>query len=179
MNMKRFLSSLVLSLVILFSFSLVAPAVKAATTGEVSATVTVINLAVSVTDGTVAYLTISAGDTEDTTTPAVDGGVDDSQTATNDGNVLADFNITGTDSTNWTLAGTAGSETFTHKWCTTSCDEASPTWTAITTGYTSLATSIAASGGTQVFDLQMGTPTTTTNFTEQTATVTIQIVEHA
>lgn len=168
--MKRFTSSLVLSLVILFSFSLVAPVVKAATTGEVSATVTVSNLAISVTDGTVAYLIISANSTEDTTT----GGVDNSQTATNDGNIPATFNITGTDSDDWTLAGTAGSETFTHKWCTSDCD-GTPSWTAITTGYTELATPISASSD-QVFDLQMGTPTTTTNFGQQTATVTIQTV---
>jgi len=175
MNIKRLTSSLVLSLVILFSFSLIAPAVKAAETGEVSATVTVLNLAISVADGTVAYTTVAVDSTKDTTTGAE--GVDNSQTATNNGNVLADFNITGTDSTDWTLAGTAGDEIFTHKWCITTCDS-SPSWTAITTGYTSLATSIAASGGTQVFDLQMGTPTTTVNFGEQTATVTIQIVEH-
>jgi hypothetical protein len=169
--MKKYIASFILAIAIIFSFVLVAPVVKAATTGNVSATVTVTNLAITVSDGTVAYGTIAVSSTQDTTT----SGVDDSQTATNDGNVTSDFNIQGANSTNWTLTATAGSEDFTHKFCTSDCD-GSPTWTALTTSYQSLATSISASGN-QVFDLQIGTPTSTATFTEQSTTVTVQVVE--
>jgi len=169
--MKKYIVSFIIAISIIFSFVLVAPVVKAATTGDVTATVTVTNIALTVSDAGVAYGTIPVSTTEDTTT----GGVDDSQTATNTGNVEADFNIQGADTSNWTLSATAGSETYTHKFCTTDCD-GSPSWTALTTSYQDLADSVSASGN-QVFDLQIGTPTSTTTFTEETATVTVQVVE--
>jgi len=143
---------------------------RAATTGVVTATVTVQNVSVTVSDGTIAYGTVSTSATEDTTT----GGKDDSQTATNNGNVSEDLNILGQDSTAWTLGATAGSETYTHKFCITTCDS-SPTWTALTTSYQTLTTAVAASG-TQAFDLQIGAPTATTTYTEQSVDVTVQAV---
>ena len=96
--------------------------VFAATSADVTATVTIQNVSVSVSDGSVAYGTVSASATEDTTS----NGVNDSQTASNDGNVTEDINIRGADSSNWTLAGTAGVDTYVHKFCTTTCDS-SPT----------------------------------------------------
>src|SRR5690349_8778650 len=84
-----------------------APKVFAATTGTVAATVTPQNISVAVTDGTVAYGTLDLSTSADTTS----GGVNDTQTATNDGNVAEDFNVTSTNATGgtaWTLAGTIG-----------------------------------------------------------------------
>lgn len=144
---------------------------KAATTGAVTATVTVQSISITVTDGTVAYGTLGTSSTKDTTS----SGVNDSQTATNDGNVTEDFNILGQSSGAWTLGSTADSETYTHKWCTSDCD-GTPTWTALTTSYQTLVASIAASGGTQIFDLEIGTPTSTSTYTEQSVDITVQAV---
>ena len=144
--------------------------VKAADTGTVTATVTAQNISVTVSDGTVTYGTIATSSTSDTAS----GDLDDSQTANNNGNITEDFNIKGQDSGAWTLGGTAGSETYTHKFCITDCD-GSPVWTALTTNYQTLAEDIAASGD-QVFDLQIGTPTSTSTYTEQSVDVTVQAV---
>lgn len=148
--------------------------VLAATTGQVAATVTVKNIAVTVSDGSVAYGTLGLSDSDDTT---LNGTTHDSQTATNTGNVSSDFNIQGADTASWTLGGTPGSETYSHSWCTSDCD-GTPTWNTLTTSYQTLATGIAESG-TQLFDLQIETPTATADYTEQTANVTIQVVEGA
>ena len=155
---------------VLASFSAV---VRAAETSIVTSTVTVQNISVTITtSGTVDFATINTGITEDTTT----NGVDDTETVENNGNISEDFNIKAADSLNWILADTAGDETFTMKSCITNCD-ASPVWTSVGIDplYATLATGVAATG-TQDFDLQVGAPITTINYTEQTIIVTIQAV---
>lgn len=153
----------------------------AASTGTVAATVTPQNISVSVSDGSVAYGTLDLNATKDTTS----SGVDDTQVATNDGNVAEDFNIRSTDAlggTTWTLAGAAGADQYTHAVCTSGsgtpdpCDT-SATWTNMTTNYTSLATNIASSG-TNKFDLKIGTPTSSSDYVQKTITVTVQAVIH-
>lgn len=136
----------------------------------VGATVTIQEVSVSVSDGAVTYGTQETSTTVDTTT----GGVDDSQTATNDGNVTEDFNIRGHDTASWTLASSAGSDQYFHNFCTSSCDS-SPTWSATSTTYQTLATGVA-SGDNQIFDLQLGTPTSTSDFTQQNTDITVQAV---
>lgn len=149
---------------------------SAASTGTVDATVTAQIFSVSLdnSDG-IAFGTIATSSTKDTTT----AGVDDSTTATNNGSVAAKFNIKAANSTGgagWTLGATAGSETYTMKFCVTTCDS-SPSWSSvgIDPSYQTLAASVAVSG-TQVFDLQVGTPTSTTETTQQAITVTVQAV---
>ncbi len=143
------------------------------TLGTVTATVTAQNISVSLDNGDgVSFGTIGTSSTKDTTT----NGVNDSTTATNNGNITEKFNIKSenTASGNWTLGATAGSETYTMKFCTATCDS-TPSWTSvgISPSYEVLAASVATSG-TQVFDLQVGTPTVTTHYDAQTITVTIQ-----
>lgn len=144
---------------------------EAAQTDAVTVTVTVQNLSVAVTDGGVAYGTMTTSAQEDTTS----SGVNDSQTATNDGNITEDFNILGQNTGAWTLAATAGSEQYVHEFCNNGNCDSSPAWTAITTSYQQVANSIATSG-TQEFDLRIGTPTSTSTFTQQSADVTVQAV---
>lgn len=156
--------------VCIVAIALTAVSVRAAQTADVTATVTAQNISVAVTDGAVSYGTVSTSATQDTTT----SGVNDSQTADNDGNVTEDFNVRGFDTAAWALAGTAGSEAYTHKFCTVDCDT-SPTWTALTTSYQQLANDVADTGD-QIFDLEIGTPTSTATYTQQTATVTVQAV---
>jgi hypothetical protein len=155
----------------------------ASTTATVSATVTPQNISVTVSSGTVAYGTLDLSVTKDTTS----GGLDNTQQATNAGNVAEDFNITSTNATGgtgWTLAGTIGSDQFKHSFCTAGsgspdpCDT-SPTWNDITTagGYQALGSNITASG-TKRFDLKLSTPSATTDYVQKTITVTVQAVIH-
>lgn len=145
--------------------------VSAAQTDSITATVTVQNISVTIADGTVAYGTLATSNNQNTTA----SGLDDSQTATNNGNITENFNIMGQDSAAWELADTAGSEAYTHKFCITTCDS-SPSWTAFNEdGYTTLATGISASGN-QVFDLQIGTPISTATYTQQVVDITVQAV---
>ena len=127
-------------------------------------------VSVSISDGIVNYGITAINSNKDTTA----SGIDDSQTATNNGNATENFNIKGQNSDNWTLAETAGEEIYTHKFCTSNCDS-SPVWTALTTSYQTLAIGVNVDG-TQSFDLQIGTPTTTSNYTQQNVDVTVQAV---
>lgn len=165
--------SILTSVLSVFSLLLFAPLVFAATEETVTATATVSNISLTVSDAAVAYGTLTVSTTQDTTNT----GVDDSQTATNNGNVAEDFNIRGVDSANWTLSATAGSEQYTHKFCNNGTCDGTPTWTALTTTYQTLATAVATSG-TQEFDLELGTPTTTANYTQQSVNAQVQAVEN-
>ncbi len=153
----------------------------ASSTSTVAATVTPQNISVTVTDGTVAYGTVDLSSSKDTTS----GGLNDTQTATNDGNVAEDFNIESTNATGgttWTLAGTIGSNQYKHSFCNTGsgspdpCDTG-PTWTAMTTSYQALTTNVAASS-TGKFDLKLDTPSSSTDFVQKSITVTVQAVIH-
>lgn len=168
--MHASLPRLIVGSLLLGSILFLTASVRAASTASVTATVTVQNISVTVSDGTVTYGTMGVSTSGDTTA----SGLNDSQTATNNGNVTENVNIKGQNSANWTLGAAAGVDTYAQKFCTTNCDS-SPTWTALTTSYQTLASSIATSG-TSVFDLQITTPTSSTNFTQQSVDVTVQAV---
>lgn len=172
-------SSLLILVAAVLTAGFVAKSALAASTAPVTAKVTAENISVSLDKSDVNFGTVAASSTKDTTT----AGVNDSITATNNGNVLEDFNIQAANSTStgagWTLAGTAGPETYTLKYCTVTCDT-SPSWTSvgISPSYQKFADSVAATSGTQTFDMQVGTPTTTSDFYEQSISVTVQAVLH-
>lgn len=147
--------------------------VDAADTGQVSATVTAQNISVSVSDGTIAYGILPVSTSKST----IATDLNDLQTATNNGNVPEDFNIKGSASAAWTLAATPGSEAYTHRFCTTTCTTPPTGYTALTTSYQTLGTNIATSG-TQTFDLNLSTPTSTAVFTSQSVNVTVLAVAH-
>lgn len=165
---KRFILSF--GLLSFMAFSLFTFPAHAATTATVTATVTVQNISVSVSDGTVSYGTMAVNASKDTTS----SGINDSQTATNDGNITEDLNIKGQDTAAWTLAGSAGSNQYYHAFCTSNCDS-SPTWTALTTNYQTLGSGVATSG-TAVFDLKLTTPTSSSSYTQQSVDVIAQAV---
>lgn len=145
----------------------------AATTAAVTATVTTQNISVTVSDGTVGYGTLSAGTSKST----IASDLNDTQTATNAGNVAEDFNIKGQNSANWTLAASSGSDQYVHKFCIATCASPPTNFTALTTSYQSLASNKAAAG-TQTFDLQITVPNPSTVFTQQSVDVTVQAVIH-
>lgn len=144
---------------------------ETALSAETQATTVLISITIS--DGSISYGMLPKGATKDTTS----SGVNDSQTATNNGNVAEDFNIKGQNTTAWTLAGSQGSEQYFHKFCNNGTCDASPTWTALTTNYQAVGSNIATSG-TKEFDLQIGVPSATATYTSQNADVTIQAVAH-
>lgn len=147
--------------------------VQAATTATVSATVTAQNISVTVSTGTVTYGSVGLSSTQDTTAT----GVNQTQTATNNGNVAEDFNISSSNATGgtaWTISGTSiGADQYMHEFSTNS----GTSWTATTTGYTLMASNIAALG-TQNFDLKIHTPSSSTDYVQKTITVTVQAVIH-
>lgn len=147
---------------------LVCSAVLAGSEASVTATVTVQNISVGVTDGSVAYGTLGSN-TSAGTNPA------DTQTVTNNGNITENFNIKGQNSVNWTLGATAASDVYVHKFCTATCGTPPTNYTALTTSYATLATGITTSG-TQTFDLYITTPNPSTVFTQQSVDVTVQAV---
>jgi hypothetical protein len=155
------------------------------TTGTITATRIIVNVSltnavvsVSVSDGNVSYGIVGTGSSKNTTS----GGLDNTQTATNDGTIAEDLNIKGQDSADWTLAGSAGANQYKHEFCTGGsgspdpCDS-SPSWTTMTTSYQALAINLAVSG-TKKFDLKLSTPTSTTSTSQQSVDVTIQAVQH-
>ena len=135
-------------------------------------------ISVSVSDGSVAYGILATSTSKDTTS----GGLNDSQSATNDGTAAEDFNIIGQSSANWTLAGSPGANQYSHQFCKAGsgspdpCD-ASPTWTSLSTSYQQLASNIASTSS-QRFDLKINTPTSTSATAQQTVNITIQAVQH-
>ena len=144
----------------------------AATTATVTATVTVQSISVTVGDGSIAYGALGANSSKSTI--AADGN--DTQTATNAGNVAEDLNIKGTNSTDWQLSANAGTDKYVHAFCTSSCGSPPTGFTSLSSqSYQTLATNVATSG-TQVFDLRITTPNPSTVFTEQSVDVTVQAV---
>lgn len=169
MTKQFFASIIVLALVAMVA----AVGVNAATTADVTSTVTAQLVSVSISDGVVSYGTLALNTTEDTTV----SGVNDTQTATNDGNVTANLNIRSSDATsggtNWELAALAGTDAFKHEFST----DSGVNWGAFNvdnTTYSTLANSVAA-GNSQAFDLRIGTPTASTDSVEHTVTVTVQV----
>lgn len=142
----------------------------AASSASVAATVTVQNVSVTVSPGTVAYGTLAVNSSSSTNPGST-------QTVTNNGNVAEDITIKGQNSTNWTLGGTAGVNQYVHKFCISTCGTPPTNYTALTTSYQALATNIAASG-TQTFDLDITTPTSSTSFTQQSVDVTVLAAAH-
>ena len=143
--------------------------VSAATSATVSATVTAQNVSVTVTDGTVAYGTVALTATKST----VNADLNDSQIGTNNGNITEDLNIRGQDTAAWTLAGSTAPDQYFHKFCNSNCDS-SPTWTALTTSNQTLTASVTSSSSAPPFDLQIGIPSTSTSYTQQSVDIIVQ-----
>ena len=108
---------------------------------------------------------MSAGSSKST----LSGQLNDTQTATNNGNVTEDFSIRGQDtSCPWTLAGSSGTDQYVHEFSTNDGSD----WTALTTSYQTLATGVSASGTTD-FDLKITIPSDTSCGDEQSVDITI------
>jgi hypothetical protein len=167
--MKKTLYRLLPLVILSALFVLVtASAVRAASTASVAATVTLQNISISVGDGSISYGTIAANTSKSTIT----SDLNDTQVATNNGNVTEKINIKGMNSSAWTLAGSPGVDQYVHKYCTTSCSTPPTNFTALTTNYQTAAATVSASGTVSI-DLQLTTPTSSTVFTQQAVDLTV------
>lgn len=141
-----------------------------AATDAVTATVTVIYSAVSLSQETFAYGSMQSNTASSTLTLWGGAGV----VATNDGSTSS-FDIYGASTANYTLAANNTGNNYIHKFCNTiaSCATPPTNYTALTTSPATLDASVA-NAETVAFQLQITTPATPTNFTQQSAAVTVQ-----
>ena len=158
------------SLIVMFvGVVVVAAVVSADTTGVVTATVTAQNIAITVSDNSVSFGTLGLNSSKTTNQLAPD----DTQLAVNTGNVAAVFNILATSSPTWFITTddtNNDSNEFKLKWAT----DGGTIYTGLTYGYGLLATGVTALSTVNV-DLEVTTPVTTTDYTQQSSTVTIQV----
>lgn len=162
--MKRTINDIFILVVI---GMLVTMTASALTTGDVNATVTAINVSVTVTSGSVAYGFVALSGEKSTLQ------VSGSQSVVNGGNVNEDFTIKGFNTTGtgqaWTLdTSTSTLDHYRHEFT------ASATFpgTALTTSPQVLSSTVAPNA-TTTLDLKIYTPGTTTDYNEKTAKVTI------
>ncbi|HZX50167.1 MAG TPA: hypothetical protein VFE94_03420 [Candidatus Paceibacterota bacterium] len=146
---------------------LIAAGAYAAQTGVVSATVTAQNISVAVQDASIAYGSLALSASYST----LAAEANDLQFASNIGNLTEDFNIQGADTASWTLESAIGSEQYTHEFST----NRGTVWVKLSTSYQQLVDAVAQNVSQQ-FDLQITVPSGTSDFTQQTAAVTVQAV---
>lgn len=168
--MKKFLMSIGVLVIV---GTIVGVLARAATTGVVNATVTVTNIAVSVSPSGFAYGTMANNTASSTKTLWAGAGI----VASNDGSA-ADFDIYGANTSGnvWTLAtATSTDDVYAHRFCNET-DGDCLTWTdyiPLTASPQVLKDNVAISGEV-AFQLQIHTPNPSTVYTEQTAPVTVQ-----
>jgi len=141
---------------------------RAATTGTVAATVTATNLAVSVSDGSIAFGSVALN------TATTTAGNGETQTATNDGS-NAQLNVksgNATGGTTWTLGTSPASNVFKLEVSTTTGStymtlQATDTYLTASTTFSSL------SNGN--LDFRFTTPTGSTDFVQKSLTITVQV----
>lgn len=149
---------------------LVPVAATAATEETVAATVTPAYVAVTVTEGNLAYGILAALDTNKIPTgPGTTG--DASFTINNTGSVPGSFSLVGGASTAWAIAAAAASETYAHRYSITPLAGGTPGGTSLNTS-----TSISIGGGaSQDIWLQLDMPTATTATEEQSLPITVTV----
>lgn len=139
---------------------------RAGTTDTLTVTVTAQNVSVYANDGTVAYGTVAVGSGASSTTTG------DTQYIVNTGNVTSNFNILGLDATSWDLTtSSVGSELYMHLFTTTS----GAYWVEADREYITLETGVVADA-TSTVDFYIKLPSVTTDYTQQNANVTVQVV---
>lgn len=140
----------------------------AASTAAVSATVTATNLAVSVTDGSIAFGSVGLN----TATTTVAHG--ETQTVSNDGS-NAVINVKSGNATNgtaWVLGTSPGSDIFKLEVSTTT-GSTYMTFQATDTYLTASSSSVSLTTGP--LDFRFTTPTVSTDFVQKSLTITVQV----
>lgn len=175
--MKKILASISILALLALAFP-----VGALNEASVTATVTAKNISVSVGPTSVAYGPLALSATNASRTTASSSTI----TATNDGNVTENFDIRGSDATgstvNWTLnsspatTGTVGTNQYVHRFDEGATFTDGEAAALDSVAYKDLKNGIATSGTAQ-FVLQMNMPTSTTDFSQHSTTVTVLATE--
>jgi len=174
--MKNKNKSLVVHLVAtVLSAILICLPVLAASTNSIGATVTAQNISVVITSsGSVPYGTVVLAGSQ------TSQGVSATQSAVNNGNITAVFNIktsiaTSTGGT-WTITSATGTvDQYIHQFATST---ASPIWRTWTTADTyAVATSSIAVNSTTTIDLKIGVPSSISEGSTKTISVTVQATQ--
>ncbi len=150
-----------------------------AVTSAVTATVTVRNVSITLSQSSFAYGTMDLNTASSSVSLFSGAGI----VATNNGNVTEDFDIYGANTTgsgtNWTLdSANSTQDHYIHKFCEDTTNDCTipagqANYTALTTSPATLKHTIATSG-TVAFQLQIKTPQTVTDYNQQSAAVTVQ-----
>ena len=142
---------------------------RAADTAAVSATVTATNLAVSVSDGSIAFGSVALN-----TATTTAGGTGQTQTVSNDGSnaVLNVKSGNATGGTTWTLGTSPGSNIFKLEVSTTT-GSTYMTFQATDTYLTASSSSASLTSG--AFDFRFTTPTVSTDFVQKSLSITVQV----
>jgi hypothetical protein len=142
---------------------------RAAETAEVAATVTATNLAVSVSDGSIAFGSVALN------TATTTAGNSDTQTVTNDGSDAA-INVKSSDATGgtaWTLATSVGVLDEFKLEVSTTTGSTYMTFQATNTYLTASSTSVSLTSGD--LDFRLTTPSSSSDFVEKSLTITVQV----
>ena len=163
---KKVFSSVVLVILV----GIMIAGLAQAATDAVSGSVTVLYSDVSLSQETFAYGSMNSNTASSTLTLWSGAGI----VATNNGSTSS-FDIYGANTANYTLAANNTGNNYIHKFCNTiaSCVTPPTNYTALTTSPQTLDASVA-NAETVAFQLQITTPATPTNFTQQSAAVTVQ-----
>ena len=139
-----------------------------AQTDTIAATVTATNLAVSVSDGSIAFGSVALN------TATTTASNSDTQTVTNDGSnaVINVKSGNATGGTTWTLGTSPGSDIFKLEVSTTT-GSTYMTFQATDTYLTASSSSVSLTSG--AFDFRFTTPTASTDFVQKSLTITVQV----
>ncbi len=137
---------------------------QAATTGTVTATVTVQNVSVVVTSGTIVFGTLSTSAASNTVSSS------QAQYARNNGNVTETLSIKGSTSTpgSWTLSNSIGASIYTHEFSTSTVTN----WLFMTVNYATITTTIPATGTSTLY-FRLTAPSSVSDYTVQNVDVTV------
>ena len=169
--MKKFVS--VITLVVLVG--MVIAGISRAATDTVTATVTVLYSSISLNRESFAYGSMNSNTASSTLTLWSGAGI----IATNNGGTSS-FDIYGANTTGsgtgWTLAADNTGNNYIHKFCNDTVDNCTtpPTSYTALTGTPATLDASVANTETVAFQLQIITPTTPTDFSQQSAVVTVQ-----
>ena len=174
--------------------ALIPAAAFAADEGTVECTVSGKLIALTVTDGSIAFGTVDLSTSKNSAVyndPNNTNGVTpaQTQTITNTGSVAEDFNMKTSNAiggTDWTLhAATPAGDVFTYGYLVsdtaydgTSGIGAFTKWTATGSYVAEAGGDNVAASGVKYLELEIGMPTSTTDGDEKTITVTVQATEH-
>lgn len=142
---------------------------RAASTATVAATVSATNLAVSVSDGSIAFGSVALN-----TATTTAGGTGQTQTVSNDGST-AQINVKVSDATGgiqWTLGTSPGSDIYKMEVSTTT-GSSYMTFQATNTYLTASTTMASLTTGN--YDFRLTTPTASTDFQQKSITITVQV----